>query len=115
MAKRKSTKGQTTIYKTYIYITKDRVTRIPMKIGGELGCSGRVNASCSTSDTRRVKVVLALGVILGGGCGFPLVFVVLVLFYGRVLVVVQLFRFLFVIVLCPVPNVVSVSVLCMFD
>jgi hypothetical protein len=31
MAKRKSTKGQTTIYKT-----KDRVTRTPLKTGGEL-------------------------------------------------------------------------------
>jgi len=32
--KRKSTKGQTTVYKTYIYIyTKDRVTRTPLKTG----------------------------------------------------------------------------------
>jgi len=38
MAKRKSTKGQTTIYKTY----KDRVTRTPLKTGCELRCSGRV-------------------------------------------------------------------------
>jgi hypothetical protein len=34
--KEKSTKGQTTIYKTYIYIykTKDRVTRTPLKTEG---------------------------------------------------------------------------------
>jgi len=42
MAKRKSTKGQTTIYKTYTYKTKDRVTRTPLKTGDELMCSGRV-------------------------------------------------------------------------
>jgi len=37
--------------------TKDRVTRTPLKIGGELRCSGRVSNSCSTSDTRRVNLV----------------------------------------------------------
>ena len=36
MAKRKSTKGQTMIYKTHK--TKDRVTRIPLKTVGELKC-----------------------------------------------------------------------------
>jgi len=36
--------------------TKDRVIRTPLKIGGELRCSGRVNSSCSTSDTRRVNL-----------------------------------------------------------
>ena len=40
MAKRKSSKGQTTINKTYIffctYKTKDRVTRTPLKTGGEI-------------------------------------------------------------------------------
>jgi hypothetical protein len=55
MAKGKSTKGQTTINK--IYKTKDRVTRTPLKTGGELGCSGRIGSSCSTSDTRRVNLV----------------------------------------------------------
>ena len=40
--------------------TKDRVTRTPLKTGGELRCSGRVGNSCSTSDTRRVsKVIMA--------------------------------------------------------
>jgi hypothetical protein len=34
MAKRKSTKGQTTIDKTYVYKAKDRVTRTPLKTGG---------------------------------------------------------------------------------
>jgi hypothetical protein len=32
--------------------TKDRVTRTPLKNGGELRCSGRVGSSCSTSGTR---------------------------------------------------------------
>jgi len=36
MAKKKGTKGQTTIYKRITHKTKDRVT------GGELRCSGRV-------------------------------------------------------------------------
>ena len=34
--------------------TKDRVTLTPLKTGGELRCSGRVNSSCSTSGTNRV-------------------------------------------------------------
>ena len=33
------------------YKTKDRVTRTPLKTGGELRCSGRISSSCSTSDT----------------------------------------------------------------
>ena len=37
--------------------TKDRVTRTPLKTGGELRCSGRVSSSCYTSDTRRVALV----------------------------------------------------------
>ena len=36
--------------------TKDQVTRIPLKIGGELMCSGRVGSSCSTSGTRRINL-----------------------------------------------------------
>jgi hypothetical protein len=36
--------------------TEDRVTRTPQKTGGELGCSGRVSSSCSTSGTRRVNL-----------------------------------------------------------
>jgi len=36
MAKRKTTKEQTTIYKT-----KDRATRTPLKTGVEHRCSGR--------------------------------------------------------------------------
>jgi len=51
MAKRKSTKGQTTINKS-----KDRVTRTPLTTGGGLRCSGRVSSSCSTSDTSRVHL-----------------------------------------------------------
>ena len=40
--------------------TKDRVTRTPLKSGGELRCSGRVGSSCSTSGTRRVNLVNVL-------------------------------------------------------
>jgi hypothetical protein len=40
----------------HIHKTKDRVIRTPLKIGGELGCSGMVSSSCSTSDTRRVNL-----------------------------------------------------------
>ena len=43
--------------KKYTYKTKDRVTRTPLKTGGEHMCSGRVGSSCSTSDTRRVNLV----------------------------------------------------------
>ena len=58
MAKRKSTKGQATIYKTLCtQKTKDRVTRTPLKSGGEFGCSGRVGSSFSTRGTRRVTLV----------------------------------------------------------
>ena len=39
------------------YKIKDRVTRTPLKTGGELRCSGRVGGSCSTSETRRVNLV----------------------------------------------------------
>ena len=37
--------------------TKDRATAIPLKPGGELGCSGRVNSSYSTSGTHLVTLV----------------------------------------------------------
>jgi len=37
--------------------TKYRVTRTPIKTGGELKSSGRVSSSCSTSGTRRVDLV----------------------------------------------------------
>ena len=37
--------------------TKDRVTRTPLKTGGELRCSGRVSSSCSTSGNRHVNLV----------------------------------------------------------
>ena len=43
MAKRKRTNNDLQS------ITKDRVTWIPLKTGGELMCSGRVSSSCSTS------------------------------------------------------------------
>ena len=36
--------------------TKDWVTRTPLKIRGELRCSGKVGSSCSTSGTRCVNL-----------------------------------------------------------
>ena len=41
----------------HTYKTKDGVTRTPLKPGGELRGSGRVNSSCSSSGTRRVNLV----------------------------------------------------------
>ena len=41
----------------HTYKTKDRVTRTPLKTGGELRCSGRASSSRSTSGTRRVNLV----------------------------------------------------------
>jgi hypothetical protein len=43
--------------KVHTYKTKDRVTRTPLKTGGELRCPGRVGSSCSASGTRRVNLV----------------------------------------------------------
>jgi hypothetical protein len=37
--------------------TRDRVTGMPLKSGGELRCSGRVGSSSTTSGTRRVNLV----------------------------------------------------------
>jgi hypothetical protein len=39
--KRKRTKGQTTSTK-HTHTTKDRVTRTPLKTGGDLRCCGRI-------------------------------------------------------------------------
>jgi hypothetical protein len=38
----------------HTYKTKDRVTRTPLKTGGELSSSGRVSSSYYISGTRRV-------------------------------------------------------------
>ena len=42
----------------HTYKTKDRVTRTPLKTGGELRSSGRLSSSCSTSSTRRSDMKL---------------------------------------------------------
>ena len=44
----------------HIHKTNDRVTRILIRAGVELRCSGRVSSSCSTSGTRRVNLVTHL-------------------------------------------------------
>jgi hypothetical protein len=41
----------------HTYKAKDRVTRTPLKSGGERKCSGSVGSFCSTSDTLRVSLV----------------------------------------------------------
>ena len=41
----------------HTYITKDRVTRTPLKTGSEFMCSGRVSSSCSTNGPRRANLV----------------------------------------------------------
>jgi hypothetical protein len=46
MAKRTNNDLQNITHKT-----KDRVTQTPLKTRSELGCSGRVSNSCSTSGT----------------------------------------------------------------
>ena len=45
--------------------TKDRVTRILLKPGGELRCFGRVSSSCSTSGTHRVTLVTNPAYVIG--------------------------------------------------
>ena len=42
----------------HAYKSKDRVTRTPLKTGGEFWCSGRITSSFSTSGTRRVNLVI---------------------------------------------------------
>ena len=38
----------------HTYKTKDRVTRTPLKTGGELRRPGRVGSSCSISDNNQI-------------------------------------------------------------
>jgi len=49
-------KAQKDKQRSTTYTTKDRVSRSPLKAGGELRCSRRVSSSCSTSGTRRVNL-----------------------------------------------------------
>ena len=37
--------------------SKDRVTRTPLRTGGELRCTGRGNSSCSSSGTLSLKLL----------------------------------------------------------
>ena len=53
MAKRKVQKEKQRSTEQYTE-NKDRATRTPLKIRGALTCSGRVDSSCSTSETGRV-------------------------------------------------------------
>jgi hypothetical protein len=56
MAKRKVQKCKQRSTK-HTYKTTDRVTRTPLKTGGEFRGSVRESSSCSTSGTRRVNLV----------------------------------------------------------
>ena len=56
MAKKKRTKGQTTIYKTCTQYYRSSYMN-PTKTGPALRCSERVSSSCCTSDTRHVNLV----------------------------------------------------------
>jgi hypothetical protein len=42
---------------TITHKAKDQTTRIPLKTGDDLKCSGRVIRSCPTNVTRRVDLV----------------------------------------------------------
>jgi len=57
MTKRKKVQKDKQRSTKHTYKAKDRVTRTPLKTGGELRCSGRESSSCSTSGTRRVNLV----------------------------------------------------------
>jgi len=54
MVKRKKVQKDKQRSTKHAHETKDRVTRTPLKTGGEFRCSGRVDSSCFTSGTRRV-------------------------------------------------------------
>jgi hypothetical protein len=45
--------------------TEDRVTRTPLRTGGELWCYGKVSSTSCTSDTRRVNIFTNSGSIGG--------------------------------------------------
>jgi hypothetical protein len=56
MVKQKGQKNKQRSTK-HTHKTKDRLTRTPLKPRGELGCSGKVSSSCSTSGTHRINIV----------------------------------------------------------
>jgi hypothetical protein len=57
MAKRKKTQKEKQRSTKHTHKTWDRVTRTPLKTGGELRFSGRVSSSYSTNSTRSVNLV----------------------------------------------------------
>ena len=57
MAKRTKVQKNKQRFIKHTHKTTDRVTRTPLKTGGELRFSERVSSSCSTSDSRRVNLV----------------------------------------------------------
>ena len=54
MAKEKKTDNDHT---KHTHKATNWLTRTPLKVGGELRCSGRMSSSCCTSDTRHVNLV----------------------------------------------------------
>jgi hypothetical protein len=65
MAKRKKYKRKKQRSTKHTHKTKDRVTRSPLKTGGELRCSGRMSGSSST-DIRLWKYTKVIGKIVMG-------------------------------------------------
>ena len=57
MKKDRQRNGEKDDLQNITHKTKDRVIRTQLNTGGELGYSGRVGSSCSTSDTRCVNLV----------------------------------------------------------
>jgi hypothetical protein len=69
MAKRKKIKKKDKQRSTkHTHWTNDRVTLIPLKTGGELRCSGKVNSSCSLSWCDTPELVVAIRISLIEGC-----------------------------------------------
>ena len=56
MAKRRKVQKDKQRSTKHTHKTKDRVTRTPLKTGGDIRCSGRVSSSSSTSGTCRVNL-----------------------------------------------------------
>ena len=68
----------------HTYKTKDRVTRTPLKTGGELRCSGRVVHYCSTSGTCHVNLVTNPVMIISHEWGtYPWSFVIQIFHNGQ--------------------------------
>ena len=80
MARRKRTIEKQRSTKNITQKTKDRATRTPIKTGDELGCSRRVNSSCSTCDNRCVTVKWHEHHVIWKSCHIPLTILNVIIF-----------------------------------